>query len=160
MTRPRIALVLAVLTVIAAVLRAINLDGGLWFDEIVTLVMFTRPPLASIVTESSRHATPAPRRSSTSLIVRQSWMRGTLRSSVRPGASSAAAMSFNAEFLAPATRTVPEQRAPPVTRSRSIGAVSLGPIRAGTINPRARSATPPCSSPGRPCIRGSAPRAR
>ena len=47
-------------------------------------------------------------------------MRGTLCSVVRPGASSAAAMSFKAEFLAPATRTVPLQRAPPVISKRSM----------------------------------------
>ncbi len=38
------------LTAIAAVLRAIRLDGGLWVDEIVTLVEFARPPLGEILT--------------------------------------------------------------------------------------------------------------
>ncbi len=35
-------------------------------------------------------------------------MFGTLRITDRPGASSAPAISFNAEFLAPPTWTVPE----------------------------------------------------
>lgn len=45
------AAVLVALTVIAAVLRAIGLNDGLWFDEILTLVLFVRPSLERIVTE-------------------------------------------------------------------------------------------------------------
>ena len=39
----------------------------------------------------------------------------------RPGASSAAAISFSTVFLAPATRTSPASRVPPVTRNASTG---------------------------------------
>jgi 4-amino-4-deoxy-L-arabinose transferase-like glycosyltransferase len=42
-------LVLAVL-VLATVLRGIGLGGGLWYDEILTLVRYVRRPLAAIVT--------------------------------------------------------------------------------------------------------------
>jgi len=59
-------------------------------------------------------------------MVRQSWMRGTLRRTVRPGASKDAAISFSAEFFAPATRSEPESRAPPVTRSRSTAGIVGG----------------------------------
>jgi 4-amino-4-deoxy-L-arabinose transferase-like glycosyltransferase len=45
------AAVLAALIAIAAVLRAIGLNDGLWFDEIITLVLFVRPPLERVVTE-------------------------------------------------------------------------------------------------------------
>lgn len=45
------AAALVALTVIAAVLRAIGLNDGLWFDEILTLVLFVRPSLERIVTE-------------------------------------------------------------------------------------------------------------
>jgi 4-amino-4-deoxy-L-arabinose transferase-like glycosyltransferase len=45
------AAVLVALTVLAAVLRAIGLNDGLWFDEILTLVLFVRPTLERIVTE-------------------------------------------------------------------------------------------------------------
>ncbi len=41
----------AALTILAAVLRVPGLDGGLWYDEIVTLVVSVRQPLTSIVTE-------------------------------------------------------------------------------------------------------------
>ncbi|MGH9371358.1 MAG: glycosyltransferase family 39 protein, partial [Vicinamibacterales bacterium] len=41
------------LTALAAILRGIGLDAGLWFDEILTLVLFARPPLEHIVTEYS-----------------------------------------------------------------------------------------------------------
>jgi uncharacterized membrane protein len=41
---------LAALTVLAAALRAIGLNGGLWLDEILTLVESVRHPLAQIVT--------------------------------------------------------------------------------------------------------------
>ncbi len=43
-------LALFALTALAAVLRAIGLDGGLWWDEIRTLIDSVRPPLAQIVT--------------------------------------------------------------------------------------------------------------
>jgi mannosyltransferase len=42
---------LLAITAVAAVLRAIGLNDGLWFDEIITLVLFVRPPLEQIVTE-------------------------------------------------------------------------------------------------------------
>jgi 4-amino-4-deoxy-L-arabinose transferase-like glycosyltransferase len=41
---------LVALTCVAAVLRAIGLDGGLWLDEIITLIESVRHPLAQIVT--------------------------------------------------------------------------------------------------------------
>ena len=78
--------------------------------------------VASIVTVLPSQTTPAPRCSRTSPMVKQSWIRGTLRSTVRPGASSAAAISLRAEFLAPETTTAPSRRAPPVTRRRSMRA--------------------------------------
>src|SRR5687767_5805522 len=37
--------------VLAAVLRFISLDSGLWYDEIVTLVVSARKPIAQILTE-------------------------------------------------------------------------------------------------------------
>ena len=43
--------VLAGLVVAALLLRAIGSNDGLWFDEILTLVLFVRPPLEQIVTE-------------------------------------------------------------------------------------------------------------
>lgn len=46
--RPWIALI--ALTALAALLRAIGLDGGLWLDEITTLVESVRHPLTQIVT--------------------------------------------------------------------------------------------------------------
>jgi len=49
--RAVIASALAVLMVVAAVLRSIGLNEGLWYDEIVSVVMFIRPPLERIVTE-------------------------------------------------------------------------------------------------------------
>jgi hypothetical protein len=42
---------LMLLTALAVVLRAIGLDGGLWFDEIATLLYSVRLPFADIVTE-------------------------------------------------------------------------------------------------------------
>ena len=48
---PVVAVTLAVLIGIAAVLRGIGLNDGLWFDEILTLVLFVRPSLEQIVTE-------------------------------------------------------------------------------------------------------------
>src|SRR5262245_32681782 len=72
------------------------------------------------------HAVPTPRCSSTSTIVMQSWIRGTLRSVNRPSASTAAAMSLSAEFLAPAIWMIPSSGVPPVTRRRSIRSPSPG----------------------------------
>ena len=51
-------MVLGGLTVVAAVLRAIHLDSGLWLDEITTLVDFVRPPLAQTVTAYTRNNHP------------------------------------------------------------------------------------------------------
>jgi mannosyltransferase len=42
--------IVATLTILAAVLRFYRLDNGLWFDEIATLVKSVRLPLAQIVT--------------------------------------------------------------------------------------------------------------
>jgi 4-amino-4-deoxy-L-arabinose transferase-like glycosyltransferase len=42
---------LALFASAALVLRAIGLDSGLWYDEIITLVDSVRAPLYSIVTE-------------------------------------------------------------------------------------------------------------
>ena len=42
---------LIALTSMAVVLRAIGLNGGLWFDEIMTLSHSVRLPLSAIVTE-------------------------------------------------------------------------------------------------------------
>ena len=72
-----------------------------------------RTSVASTETAPSTHSVRAPRWSSTSVIVRQSWMRGTLSITLRPSARSEAAISFSAEFFAPATRTVPESGCPP-----------------------------------------------
>src|SRR5580700_10778271 len=41
---------LAVLTILAAVLRTISLNRGLWLDEITFLVVTVRQPLARIIT--------------------------------------------------------------------------------------------------------------
>jgi mannosyltransferase len=41
---------LIALTIVAVILRAIGLNGGLWLDEILTLVESVRKPLAQIVT--------------------------------------------------------------------------------------------------------------
>src|SRR3954447_25522913 len=64
-----------------------------------------------------------------------SRMSGTSWRVVRPGASSAAAMSLRALFFAPVTRTRPRRAVPPVTRKHSTGppygAGGNGPIRAG-----------------------------
>jgi 4-amino-4-deoxy-L-arabinose transferase-like glycosyltransferase len=45
-----VVLVLAVLTLIGVVLRAIGLNSQLWYDEIYSLVVTSRPPLREIVT--------------------------------------------------------------------------------------------------------------
>src|SRR5215204_5068210 len=61
----------------------------------------------------------APRPSRTASMVSTSFMRGTLWSTVRPGARSAAAMSFRAAFLAPETSTSPQSRFPPSIKNLS-----------------------------------------
>ncbi len=46
------------LTILAAALRIVRLDAGLWYDEIVTLVEFVKPPLADVVSafpDSNNH---------------------------------------------------------------------------------------------------------
>ncbi len=45
----RTLFLVAAITLVAAVLRAIRLDVGLWYDEIVTLIDFARHPLADVV---------------------------------------------------------------------------------------------------------------
>ncbi len=47
-TSARVAAIGA-LTMLAAALRVVRLESGLWYDEIVTLIEFVRPPLAQIV---------------------------------------------------------------------------------------------------------------
>src|SRR5712692_10727833 len=64
---------------------------------------------------SPTKSTQAPTWRSTSIIVKTSAMRGTFVSTVRPWASSEAAMSLRAEFFAPETTTEPESRRPPST---------------------------------------------
>src|SRR5215216_4340673 len=61
----------------------------------------------------------APRPSRTASMVSTSFMRGTLWSTVRPGARSAAAMSFRAAFFAPETSTSPQSRFPPSIKNLS-----------------------------------------
>src|SRR5215217_6639822 len=61
----------------------------------------------------------APRPSRTASMVSTSFMRGTLWSTVRPGARSVAAMSFRAAFLAPETSTSPQSRFPPSIKNLS-----------------------------------------
>src|SRR6266508_5941684 len=80
----------------------------------------------SIVTVCSSQATNAPRCSRTSAMVQQSTIRGTLSMTVRPGASSDAAMSLSAEFLAPPMGIAPNSGPPPVTISRSMRPPILG----------------------------------
>src|SRR6188768_3984008 len=46
----RAGMTVLALTIVALALRLVNINGGLWYDEIVTLVEFARPPLAQIVT--------------------------------------------------------------------------------------------------------------
>ncbi|MBI2833928.1 MAG: glycosyltransferase family 39 protein [Acidobacteria bacterium] len=46
----RIVVAATMLTIVAAILRLINLDNGLWFDEIATLVEYVRLPLGDILT--------------------------------------------------------------------------------------------------------------
>src|SRR5215208_4830871 len=61
----------------------------------------------------------APRPSRTASMVSTSFMRGTLWSTVCPGARSAAAMSFRAAFLAPETLTSPQSRLLPSIKNLS-----------------------------------------
>lgn len=51
----RAATAVAVLTLAGAAARAIGLNSGLWYDEIVTLVESVRPPLVRIVTDYSNN---------------------------------------------------------------------------------------------------------
>jgi len=46
----RVWFVLAALSLVALALRLWRLDSGLWLDEVLTLVDFARPPLATILT--------------------------------------------------------------------------------------------------------------
>src|SRR3712207_3980364 len=54
-------------------------------------------------------------------MIATSRMSGTSSMVVRPEASSAAAMSLRALFLAPVTRTLPVRAVPPVTSKHSTG---------------------------------------
>src|SRR5690606_32658683 len=56
-------------------------------------------------------------------MIPMSVIRGALVRTVRPGANSAPAISFNAEFFAPTTSTSPASRAPPGTRITSAAAI-------------------------------------
>jgi hypothetical protein len=67
-------------------------------------------------------STPHPRRRTSSAMMSTSRIAGTWLMVLRPGASSAAAMSLSTLFFAPVTRTSPANRAPPITRMRSTGA--------------------------------------
>src|SRR3712207_3617264 len=55
-------------------------------------------------------------------MVPTSFMRGTLCTTVLPGARSAADASFKAAFFAPETSISPQSRAPPSTRKHSMSA--------------------------------------
>ena len=70
--------------------------------------------MRSVCSSSTSMRTPSPL--STLPITWTSEMLGTLVSVVAPGASSVAAMSFNAEFFAPETSTAPSRACPPWTR--------------------------------------------
>ena len=73
-----------------------------------TRTLSTRPCTDSVTSQPSRP--------SSSCMVVTSEIAGRLAIVVSPGASSAAAISFNTLFLAPTTETSPASRAPPVTR--------------------------------------------
>src|SRR5215510_8127302 len=90
----------------------------------------------------SSRVTSQPSRRSTSAMIRMSVIRGTLSSTVTPGASSATAINLSAEFFAPDTATPPARRAPPGTRMTST-AVMLGETGRVTDrrNPRDRTLT-------------------
>src|SRR5215210_9460710 len=79
--------------------------------------MTSRPPPPEPGVRS--YDTSHPSRRSTSLMIATSRMSGTSSSVVRPDASSAAAISLRALFLAPVTRTRPASVAPPVTSKHS-----------------------------------------
>ena len=64
-------------------------------------------------------------------MIAMSVIRGTLVIAVRPGASSAAAISFSAEFLAPTTCTSPASRASPRTRMTSTSVTAVWPASQG-----------------------------
>ena len=76
--------------------------------------------VASISSAWSVRTTRAPRPASTSVMTSTSAMSGTLVMRETPGASSAAAMSLSAEFLAPSTRTSPDSGRPPRTMMDSM----------------------------------------
>ena len=82
-------------------------------------------PLVSIVQRWSVNETFAPSTSSTRANVRVSSRFGTLRSRWTPGASSVAAITGRAAFLAPLMATRPDRRRPPWITSASIGAFSV-----------------------------------
>ncbi len=66
-----------------------------------------------------------------------SVMRGTFSNRWVPSASSEAAMSLSALFLAPPTRTVPSSEAPPLTTMRrSVSGTDPG---TGDITPKSAS---------------------
>src|SRR6195952_4961031 len=88
-----------------------------------------------MVTSSPDNSTRQPRPMSTSAISGTSRIAGQLEMTVVPSASNAAAISLRTLFLAPATDTSPERRAPPVTRKRS--------STAGTLTRRSHPAAPP-----------------
>src|SRR5215467_2421506 len=81
--------------------------------------MVTSPVWWSPPVPVSVKCTSQPSRRSTSAMIRMSVILGTFDSTVRPGASSAAAISFSAEFFAPPTVTSPDRRDPPGTRMTS-----------------------------------------
>ncbi len=73
-------------------------------------------------------STVQPSRRSSSAITSTSRIAGTLVSSVRPTASSAAAISFSALFLAPSTRDLTHQRRVRHDPKRVHGRPRLGPV--------------------------------
>src|SRR3954454_21595593 len=86
-------------------------------------------------------------------MIAMSVIRGTLVRPVLPGASRAAAISFSAEFFAPATVTCPARLAPPCTRMRSdcVTAAIVGAIaglRGSTRSARSTRAGPPVPTLG------------
>src|SRR3954467_12624797 len=115
--------------------------------------MSTRPPPLGLLWPASSgyrsKVTPQPSRRSTSLMMWTSRMSGTSSSVVRPVASSAAAISLRALFLAPVTRTRPRRDAPPVTSKHSTGSPYGGP--AAGVPPRVEGPLerPDLAPPGR-----------
>ena len=91
------------------------------------------PPRATIGStgSSASNRTSQPSRRSTSPMIAMSVIRGTFVITLRPGASSAAAISFSAEFLAPTTCTVPARRASPWTRMTSTSLTAVSPASPG-----------------------------